>query len=851
MIAVIAPAGFGKTTLLLQWRRRWMDQKALVAWVGADARDEPVRFVEALLQAMRSSSRRKAFDIIAAQYASRAGQQVEALTALLAEIAMLQTEIVLMIDDAERLPAATVHESIQYLLLNAPANLHIVIGSRVSLPLRVSGLAAKSNFAVLKTDDLRLQFEESLEILERRLGSRLDLDLRAKVHDLTEGWPVGLQLAIAKIEREREPSTAIATLTARREDLQDYFAESFFSHLSASGKDFLVRSAILEHMNAELCAAVTGHTDAASRIDRLTVETPIVMVGEGSKWIRLHPLARDFLMGKFEQLPRSEQVDLHTRAAHWLVGHDRFSEAAGHALAADDEALVNACAARSLWALGTQGRLAEARDWLDRIPAHILAQDVSLRLVAAWVIALGDGNLDALRIALEVVDDPASSRQLLWMALRVAAGAAVYADNLGLVPEMLAKWPQLPVQVEDPLYAVAPLNSRAILALHTGSSAEVRAATAKTAKYGNAGSMQMAAALAKGMTGLSHLRDGNANQAEAVLRPALALAERKDGRRSNDACLYAAVLAAALLERDQLAAAQGLLANRLDMIESSFPDVILTAYRTLVRIALGQGDEARALNLLDGLDGLAKRRQLPRLQLHGLVERIRIHALGNRVEMVSELVHTLDRVAPAFQSENLLPFAPQCQLAAGIAKAYAALASNDLESMMRQLDLAELLARQLQRTRDGWTIKVLRAIAMRGHDAEAALLSLSEVLQLASMRGNARLLAETHPLAVRMAVELHKAAVGLHLVPRAATAAPVPAVRSATPKHSQLGLLTGKEAEVLDLLRKGLSNKLMARSLDVSAETVKWHLKNIFLKLSAGSRRQAVDRARVLGLVGD
>jgi LuxR family transcriptional regulator, maltose regulon positive regulatory protein len=729
----------------------------------------------------------------------------------------------------------------------------VVIGSRLPLPLQTSELAAKGSFAVLKTDDLRLRFEESIEILERRLGPRLDLDQRAKLHDLTEGWPVGLQLAIAKLEQDDEPSAAIATLSARREGLQDYFVESLFFHFPSSVRNFLVQSAILDHMNAELCEAVTGRADAASRLDQLILETPIMMVGEARDWVRLHPLARDFLLGRFELLPWAEQAELHIRASRWLAEHDRFYEAARHALAADDEALAHDYAARSLWALGTQGKLTEAREWLDRIPPHLLAENISLRLVAAWVIALGDRNAEALRIAIEVADDPTTSPQLLKMALRVAGGAAAYADHLGLVADTLARWPQQSGSGEDPLYAVAPLNVQALLALHTGSSAEVRTITAQIATYGNAGSLRLAAALARAMAGLSYLRDGNANEAEAMLRPALALAEKEDGRRSTVACLYAAVLAAALLELDRLPAAQALLANRLDVIESSFPDPLLAAYRTLARIALGQGDERRALSTLDNLDALAKRRKLPRLHLHSLVERIRIHALGNRIETMDGLVHALDRLAPVFQAEELRPFLPQYQLAAMIAKAYAALANHDLDGMDRQLESADLLARQLQRTRDAWTIKVLRAIAARQHNADTALASLSEVLGLASLSGNVRLLADTHPLAVRMAMELHKTMVGLRMVhqPAPVIESPMPIPSSANPAHRQLGLLTAKEAEVLRLLQKGMSNKLIARSLDISAETVKWHLKNLFQKLSAGTRRHAVDRARLLGLVGD
>jgi LuxR family transcriptional regulator, maltose regulon positive regulatory protein len=852
-IAVVAPAGFGKTTLLLQWRRSWMEQNALVAWLGADAQDQPVRFVTALLESIRAASGRKAFDIIAAQYASQTGQEIEALTALLAEIALLGTETILMIDDAERLPKATVHASVQYLLMNAPANLHVVIGSRVSLPLQTSELVAKGRFGMLKADDLRLQFDESIEILEQRLGPRLDLDQRAKLHDLTEGWPVGLQLAIAKIEHEDEPAAAIATLSARREGLQDYFVESLFCHLSVSMRSFLVKSAILDHMNAELCEAVTETVGAASRLDHLIRETPIMMVGEARDWVRLHPLARDFVLGQFEQLPRTEQIELHLRASRWLANNDRFYEAARHALAADDKDLAHKYAARSLWALGTQGKLTEAREWLDRIPPQLLAENIPLRLVAAWVTALGEGNSDALRIGLEIADDPATSPPLVKMALRVAGGAAAYADQLGVVADILARWPAQSTPGEDPIYAVAPLNVQALTALHTGSSADVRAATAQIAIYGNAGSLRLAAALARAMASLSYLRDGDASQAEATLRPALALAEKEGGRRSTVAGIYAAVLAAALLERGQLAAAQALLANRLDIIESSFPDPLLAASRTLARIALGQGDEKRALSTLDNLDALAKHRHLPRLHLHSLAERIRIHALANRTETMDGLVHALDRLGPAFQTDALRPFLPQYRLVAMIAKAYAALAHRDLGEMEQQLEAAALLAGQLQRTRDGWTIQVLRAIAAWQRHADTALASLSEVLGLAAMGGNARLLEETHPLALQMAMELRRPKADLRVLrePSPATEPPASAASSPNPADRHLGLLTAKESEVLHLLQKGMSNKLIARNLDISAETVKWHLKNLFLKLSAGTRRHAVDRARLLGLVGD
>ena len=134
--------------------------------------------------------------------------------------------------------------------------------------------------------------------------------------------------------------------------------------------------------------------------------------------------------------------------------------------------------------------------------------------------------------------------------------------------------------------------------------------------------------------------------------------------------------------------------------------------------------------------------------------------------------------------------------------------------------------------------------------APHALRLLAEAVSLAAIGGNERLLADTHPLAVRMGAEL-KAAPTVKIKAAESESEPRPSsasnpTQTAAPRG---GLLTTKEAEILALLGKGMSNKLIARAMDISDETVKWHIKNVFLKLAAGNRRHAVDRARLLGLL--
>ncbi len=846
-ITVVAPAGFGKTVMLVHWRKRWLAEGALVAWLSADRSDDPARFHCALLHAIRTASGQPVLATAANESLPAIDAGIETLTELLAEIAGLGRRTVLIVDDGERLPEASCR-SLAYLLRNAPPNLQVVIGTRAPLDLRTGELAAKGNSAVLKADDLRLQTEETLAILRHRFDQRLSLDDCVRLHEATQGWPIGLQLAIATIEPAADPSAAIHTLSGREGDIERYFVESLFASLSAPVADFLVRIAILDRMDAPMCAATTGCADAAEHLRRLLHDTPILIAAELRGWYRVHPLVRDFLLARFEELPSDDQRALHRRACDWFAQHQRFPEAASHALAAGAEGLASEYAVKSLWTLRTQGKFAEAQAWLQRIPAETIAGDTHLRLLAAWADALGERNAEAFRIARQILDAPSTEPATRFIAALVASSATGYSDHIGLVPELFARWPEFPACVSEPVCELAWRNARAHVEMHAGRTDEARRILAVLPAGLREDAAMLALSYRTMLLGLTHLWDGDAWKAQALLRPALERAERLAGRRSLVACMFAAVLAPALHDLDQAQAAQALLADRLDVIErTSFPDAIVLAYRTLTLIALAQGDERRALSLLDHLGLLGERRRLPRLAAQALVEQIRIRALHGDSATLARLLRSLDALAPEFERREFLPYRPQFQLAAAIAKAYAALARQDHAAALGHLDQAQACAVGMQRQRGIVIVLALRAVCARQCNQPQATALLIQAQDLALVGGTPRQVADVHPLAAQMVAELHYATTGLRRVPASTPAAPATAATGVAATHC--GPLTPKESAVLALLDKGMSNKQIARALDIGDETVKWHVKNLFLKLSAGTRQHVVDRARLLGLV--
>jgi len=131
-------------------------------------------------------------------------RELDALTSLLAEVAALATTTVIILDDAHRMPQGTLRELLSYLLHNAPPNLQFLVGSRRPLELQVGDLLASGRLGAVVAGDLRLTLEESREFLRARFGDRIGLDDVVRLHELTEGWPLGCS---SRLLRSSAPRT--------------------------------------------------------------------------------------------------------------------------------------------------------------------------------------------------------------------------------------------------------------------------------------------------------------------------------------------------------------------------------------------------------------------------------------------------------------------------------------------------------------------------------------------------------------------------------------------------------------------------------------------------------------------
>jgi LuxR family maltose regulon positive regulatory protein len=814
IVLLQAGAGWGKSALLVQWRHDALQAGRIVAWLSVDGDDDPQRLAHGLALALR----RGCGD--ARRTLARPGPgAIEAATAWLAEAASLQHDVLVLIDDLERLPPEGAG-LLRYVLYNLPPNVRLAGAGRAGLEALAAGLPGAGQYVLAGPSLLRFSVGEACS-LATDAGSSADDG--ARLHEATEGWPLGLQLAL----RAR----------ARAAPAPDHerFMANLLDELAPQDRDFLMQVAICDTLHPALCEAVVDSREARARLARLVAETPLFTEAETGDWSRLHTMARDLLRQRLQAWPAERRRRLHARALSWLAGHGMLHEAARHAHAAGLTDQAWDLAERSLLELVREGRLDALAGWRALLPDAELEHRPRLRLAIAWSHALSEHPERATELVGTLLAGANGDPALEYECALISCAALAYADAPDRLDALFAPWTGQAPATADRWLRQAHANRCAALALVHGQPAQARRhlPAADVAADGS-----YVARWGQLLRGLSYMWQGQARLAAETLRHVLASTDTVLGRRHPLAAMVAAVFAAAEFEAGHIDEARLLLANRLDVLErGALPDILLLGYTTAARIAAAQGQEHRALDLCDALFAAGEHRRLPRIRMAALGEQIRLHAARQRPDTCRRLLAQLEAELLAAGNPGPL-WQRQAELLRWLAAGRVAFAAADWHGALAALDQAGALAAALQRGQDALEIMTLRALALErlGQDSAAIL-------------DEAAGLARTYGLAHAPGISAPQPEPGA-----AATAPSLPAPRTAVTGHVRVtvagaALLTPKEGEVLELLARKLSNKEIAHVLAVGEETVKWHLKNLFGKLEAASRRHAVSRAVLLGLM--
>jgi len=382
---VVAPAGYGKTTLLAQWATR--DDRSF-AWVTLDERDnDPIVLLRHIAAALEIAEPLEArlVDALEKPGASIWTKALPRLARLLAE----RTPIVLVLDDFSLLRSRASIEAVAALVDGETEGSMLVLAGRISPRLRLARLRASGCLLELGSADLAMTRREG-ELLLRQSGVRLGAERVAELVEQCEGWPAGLYLTALSV-RDGEASGAEAVpLSGDDRYLADYFRSEYLARLRPGPLRFLRRSSVLERMSGPLCDALLEDEGSAQELEKIErANLFLVPLDNRREWYRYHHLFRDLLQRELVEDEPEVVPRLHGRAADWYEEQGDEESALEHASAAGDLDRAAALLTSLALPLYYSGRIATLDQWLNRFErAGLLERYPAVAVQGARIHAL-------------------------------------------------------------------------------------------------------------------------------------------------------------------------------------------------------------------------------------------------------------------------------------------------------------------------------------------------------------------------------------------------------------------------------------------------------------------------------
>lgn len=872
---IVGPAGSGKTMLCASWRKQRAATGHQVAWFNLGPEDDESQFVAYLWAALETAG--LALSARPGDLDTRVGAP-SSLRLLLAELVnglhRDERPIVLVLEDFHFVRSTAIVDFIDRLLELAPPHFQLVISSRTRpalnlLPLRVRDQLIEIGFA-----ELRFTLDETTQFLRNQRVEGLSATQLHTLHQLTDGWVAGLQLAAISLRKAPDAQAYLQrfayTLTPSREhSLRDYLQECVAEHFDDAELDFLVRTSVCRRFNRELCARLTGHPDAAQLLARFEADNLFVIpieFDDALHWYRFHRLLATYLNERLEAMPNAEVAALHDSASRWFAQRDLYAEAIHHARAAGNVELHIELVERAARPTLNSAGLVQLLTWFDDVPRDRARHCGELLRCVGWAQVMA-GALDAFDWSIAALEAHPSAQQA-DVALEIKLLKAfrwLRLDDTAAALALLSPYLGQPLRAR-PFDQMLLCNLLAHALIGDDRFEHARDLVRDRPHRAAVPPARRPAPFVDAVVGISFLAQGDMQQARLALGRTMDEARRLGVDPSAYVACY---LAEAHYQVDELQDAEALLDEFDSVVDVvGMADSLLHAYRVRALLRAARGDVDAAIVVLDRMEGLARTHGADRLAAHGLALRVRFEAARRQWPTAREALRRLDALGQRQPVDRRGALADIGRLLAA-ARAELALATDQPEQAWHLL--APLIADSDRRGRLGEAtmLRLLAAIAHERWGRHAQALDL--VRQSLARAHERRMLRRFIDAGAVVASLLHELVQGSHLpaaeaafacevlrraaapagagVPPSTADAAEAAARVEPAMPRQVDALSLRESEILGLLAQALSTKSIARVLDVSAGTVKWHLKNVYAKLGVVSREQAVLKARALRLI--
>lgn len=855
---VAAPAGFGKTTLLGQWFRH-LNSRMSCCWLSLDFEDcAPQRFLRYFIAALQTVRPQIGRQVLQRLENTSVGDVTETLPELVNQIASADSSIAVFLDDFHFAGSGSVLQFTELLLNLSPDNFHLVLSSRIRPGLSLAGLRVQNQLTEVAAAHLRFDQGESSDFLTRIHGLQLSADQLSTLLDHSEGWAAGLQLASLSLRNAARRDEFIDSFSGTFRDIADYLAADVLDSQPNIIREFLLRTAVLQRLNADVCRKLTGVVDCQQMLETLEERNLFVVpLDQERRWYRYHQLFQEFLFGQLRRRYPGEIVQLYSRAAEWFSRAGLPAEAVDYALLSGDTAkavrLVESQAQEEMMA----GRMPRVHDWVNRIPEDLRRSHPKLLIAqctALYHMNRADEAEKTLFILEESVAAAPPDRWLQDQIRILRAGITISRDDVdNILCHLSAPFGELS---DFDLGIVNNIRGYALAEL--GRFDEAQSSLSEARRCHSRAGAAFGVVYADCFQGLIDLAKGNLQSCYARFGE-----DREGGVGTSEIYVTpvsSIMRAIVLYEWNRLDESLHLLKRNLSLMEQvGHIKLVTLSYITLAKILGVRGDAVGAARHFDYCLTLGTGRGTPFDHLRALVEseRVRYLLAVNRINEALDIAASMSidivDVAPDLPDRweriaclRLLIWS-RLQIAAGTA-----------ERSLPALQRLKKLARDVRRYRRVIECLILESSALfRLDDRRSSQKAFTQAVNLAAPNHALRAFIDEGGLVAQI---LEACSASLRRSPGSVPAFLEElrrALRSVSQGNESSGAATGatgtpplleslsyREVEILHLMAAGQSNHVIAHQLHISENTIKWHIKNIFTKLGVNNRTAAVVAAQ-------
>ena len=865
---VSAPAGYGKSVLVAQWAEQ---HDGPVAWLSLDAGDSELRgFLQYFLAAVDTVSP-GACDTTRELLAAASLAPVRVLAGyLLNDLDAMDAPCTVVLDDYHRIdPLSPVHDLMLRLFEHPLAQLHFVVATRRDPPFDLPSLRAGHRLNEVRLLDLRFTRHETSEFLSATTDLSVSDEALVHLEREVEGWAVGLRLVSLALRRVGDPDAFLRRLQGGLPQSQEYLLGEVLASQTAGVRDRMLAASILDRFCVEVLEAVCEPSDPADPsgltssdlLEELRKSNLFTIALDARrKWFRYHHLFQDLLRNELQRDRGPDYVSaLHQRASRWFEGEGLIAEAIQHALAAEDAERAAELVVRHRHDALNADRWYDLARWLTLIPEAVVQQYPELLLARAWIAVNHYYDVEAAQSLLDQVesllgDRPKTGEVRGEIALGRGYGFCLLghgAESLHHVEVALERIPVAHLEMRVHAEAVFAWASQMVgrkeqglrflddLLAHSESLEATRESRLLMGRI------------------LIHLVDGDLFGAEVVNRRLWQAVQRGSSAYVRAWTSYAQGVIH--LQRCEWEAAVEHLGRSVAdrFIHHARAAVDSMSGLMLAYQALGRKVEAQAA--LETLREFVAPLGDPTMESLAVSAEARLAILQGQSEAARRWVEASEPPPEGallwwFDSSSITRCRATIAVGppGGLVKAEAQLkecaevveAQHNTNQLVRVLTLLAMACAKQGKAEEGLGI-LERAVALaRKGDFILPFVELGTPMVdlLDNLTGEREFTAQVERLVAAVGEPPDRSAA------REGGAESASMGRRAVAGGNHDGL-TNRELDVLELLALRLQNKEIATRLGISSQTVNSHLKQVYQKLGAHGRREAVERAAAAGIL--